>query len=131
LDALGAPRTALIHDLFTLFAAADETRPALIAIDDLHWSDTAPIEFMLYVLQRLEELPVAIVLTQRPRIGGESESLLDRIAANPRVSVQQLAPLGRSNATCATSIESSTSSAVKNFRKHWQGPNPGYFKKPS
>jgi DNA-binding CsgD family transcriptional regulator len=85
---------ALAHGLFTALATADGGRPALIAIDDLHWSDSASLELVLYLLRRLDELPVAIVMTQRPVIGGGSSDLLDRIAAHPLVRVERLGPLG-------------------------------------
>ena len=85
---------ALAHGLFTVLATIDDGRPVLIAIDDLHWSDGASLEFVLYLLRRLDELAVAIVLTQRPAIGGDASGLLERIAADPRVRVEQLAPLG-------------------------------------
>jgi DNA-binding CsgD family transcriptional regulator len=84
----------LSHGLFAILAAADEARPALIAIDDLHWSDVASLQFVLYVLQRLEELPAAIVMTRRPDRGGAAAEVLDRIATHPRVWIETLAPLG-------------------------------------
>src|SRR5947209_19648294 len=56
----------LSHALFTLLATADDARPALIAVDDLHWSDVASLQFVLYLLHRLEELPIALLLTRRP-----------------------------------------------------------------
>ena len=54
------------HGLFAVMAGAAETRPTLLAIDDLHWCDVASLEFVLYVLHRLDELPVALVMTRRP-----------------------------------------------------------------
>jgi DNA-binding CsgD family transcriptional regulator len=85
---------ALAHSLFTVIAAADEGRPVMIAIDDLHWSDLASLELVLYLLQRLDEIPMAMVLSRRPGFGGEASRLLDRIDAHPRVQVVTLAPLG-------------------------------------
>jgi DNA-binding CsgD family transcriptional regulator len=82
------------HGLFAVMAGAAETRPALLAIDDLHWCDVASLEFVLYVLHRLDELPVALVMTRRPAPVGESSDALDRIASHPRVRVESLAPLG-------------------------------------
>ncbi len=55
------------HGLFTAMAGAAETRPTLLAIDDLHWCDVALLEFVLYVLHRLDELPVALVMTRGAR----------------------------------------------------------------
>jgi DNA-binding CsgD family transcriptional regulator len=82
------------HGLFTVMAGAAETRPTLLAIDDLHWCDTASLEFVLYVLHRLDELPAAIVMTRRPSADGESSEALDRIASHPRVRIESLTPLG-------------------------------------
>jgi DNA-binding CsgD family transcriptional regulator/tetratricopeptide (TPR) repeat protein len=84
----------LSHGLFTVMAGAAETRPTLLAIDDLHWCDAASLEFVLYVLHRLDELPAAVVMTRRPGEGAESSETLDRIASHPRVEVQSLTPLG-------------------------------------
>ncbi len=82
------------HGLFTVMAGAAEARPALLAIDDLHWCDVASLEFVLYVLHRLDELPVALVMSRRPAVGGESSEALDRISGHPRVRVESLMPLG-------------------------------------
>ena len=82
------------HGLFTVMAGAAETRPTLLAIDDLHWADTASLEFVLYVLHRLDELPVALVMTRRPDTVAEHSEALDRIASHSRVRVETLAPLG-------------------------------------
>src|SRR5579884_1156034 len=85
---------AVAHGLFTVLAGALERRPALMAIDDLHWSDTASLGFVLYLLHRLHDLPLAVLLTRRPGEGPpEAATMLDRIAAHPRVRVQSLAPL--------------------------------------
>jgi DNA-binding CsgD family transcriptional regulator len=82
------------HGLFTAIARAAETRLMLLAIDDLHWCDVASLEFVLYVLHRLDELPVALVMTRRPAEGGESAEALDRISSHPRVRVESLTGLG-------------------------------------
>ncbi len=85
----------LVHGVFTVVATADESRPALLAIDDLHWCDSASLEFVLYLLHRLDELPMAIVMTGRIGMGDEVADVLDRIASHPRVHVEALSPLGR------------------------------------
>ncbi len=84
---------AVVHGVFTTIAT--DTRPALIAVDDLHWSDTASLEFLAYLLHRLDELPVALVLTGRTARGEEGFDVLDQIASHPRVHIESLSPLGR------------------------------------
>jgi DNA-binding CsgD family transcriptional regulator len=85
---------SLSHALFSLIAATAETSPTLIAIDDLHWSDPASLEFVLYLLNRIDELPVAIVMSLRPSLGESTREILDRVSAHPRVHTERLSPLG-------------------------------------
>ncbi len=82
------------HGLFTMMAGAAEARATMLAIDDLHWCDVASLEFVLYVLHRLDELPVALVMTRRPAVGGESADALDRVAGHPQVRLEGLSGLG-------------------------------------
>jgi len=85
---------SIAHGLFMLVATATETRRGLIAIDDLHWCDPASLTFVLYLLHRLDELPLAVVMASRPPESQAAREALDRIAAHPRVQVQTLGPLG-------------------------------------
>src|SRR5581483_30183 len=86
----GPDDLSVSHGLFSLIATVDETSPVLIAIDDLHWSDAASLEFILYLLHRLDELPVAIVMARRHETDAPASEVLDRIATHPRVATQQL-----------------------------------------
>lgn len=84
---------ALSHALFTLCSTAEEGRPVLIAIDDLHWCDPPSLQFVLYVLHRLDELPLAMLLTRRVGRADEASDALNAIAAHPRVTIETLTPL--------------------------------------
>ena len=86
---------AVSHGLFTVLADAVESSPALLVVDDLQWSDTASLELVLYLLHRLEELQLALLMTERPPgEEGPSDALM-HVAAHPKVRVEQLLPLGR------------------------------------
>ncbi len=86
---------AVSHGLFSLFASAAESRPAIVAIDDLHWVDTASLEFVLYLLHRLDELPVALVMSARPSGPEDPAGALAQISAHPRVELESLVALGQ------------------------------------
>jgi DNA-binding CsgD family transcriptional regulator/tetratricopeptide (TPR) repeat protein len=89
-----ATNVALSQALFTALAAAEDARPGLLAIDDLHWCDGASLEFVRYLLHRLEELPIAVVMTRRLAHGDASPDVLERIATHPRVRLHTLTALG-------------------------------------
>lgn len=90
-----ADHLAVSHGVFAVLAAAVEAQPALLAIDDLHWADQASLELLLYILHRLDELHVAMLLTRRPTADESAADPLAHIAAHPKVRVENLAPLGR------------------------------------
>lgn len=55
---------ALMGGLRTL-CASDRGRPALIAIDDLHFADAATANFLAYLARRVSRLPAALVMAWR------------------------------------------------------------------
>jgi tetratricopeptide (TPR) repeat protein len=84
----------LAHALFTLIAGVTSTQPVLVAVDDLHWVDQASLEFLGYLLQRIGELPVSVIMTSRPGARFESTGALERLATHPLVRIETLTPLG-------------------------------------
>jgi len=86
---------AVSHGVFNVLATALEDSPALLAIDDLQWSDSASVALLLYVLHRLDELPVALLMTRRPISDEDPADPLSHLAGHPKVRVENLAPLSR------------------------------------
>jgi tetratricopeptide (TPR) repeat protein len=78
----------VIHALFWLLAELSAAGPLLLAIDDAHWIDPASGRFLDYVVTRLEELPVAVVMASRP-LGADSALP----ASDPSVPLVELHPL--------------------------------------
>lgn len=56
---------AVLHGLYWVTAAVAERGPLLLAIDDLHWADDASLDYLGFLLPRLEELPVALTIAVR------------------------------------------------------------------
>ncbi|HST38175.1 MAG TPA: AAA family ATPase, partial [Conexibacter sp.] len=79
----------VLHGLYWLTAAFAEQRPLLLAVDDAHWSDAASLDFLGFLLPRLEELPVLLVVACRPDEPG-AERALARLATDSLA--QRLAP---------------------------------------
>jgi tetratricopeptide (TPR) repeat protein len=74
---------AVLHGLYWLTTALAEQAPLLLAIDDAHWADAASLDFVGFLLPRVEELPVVLAVTCRPdEAGTGADSDLARIATD-------------------------------------------------
>ena len=72
----GAP-SSLVHGLFWLASNLAEGAPLLIAVDDVHWADAPSLRFLRYLVARLTDLPVALVLAAR---SGDPGATADDVA---------------------------------------------------
>ena len=57
---------AVLHGLYWVTAAIAERQPLMLAIDDVHWADSGSLDYVGFLLPRLEELPVLLAMTVRP-----------------------------------------------------------------
>jgi DNA-binding CsgD family transcriptional regulator len=55
-----------LHGLYWLTANIAHRAPAMLAVDDLHWSDDPSLRWLNYLARRLEGLPVLVLLASRP-----------------------------------------------------------------
>lgn len=83
---------AVLHALYWVTAALSEDGPLLLAIDDLHWADAASLDYLSFLLPRLEELPVLVLLTARPA-DTDPGSAAGRVLVDPAVRCLTPAPL--------------------------------------
>jgi DNA-binding CsgD family transcriptional regulator len=79
----GSGEPSLLHGLYWLAANLAERRPLALLVDDAHWADRSSLTWMLYLAQRIEELPIALILGFRGREPGAEHDLLARMAAHP------------------------------------------------
>ena len=92
----GAPEEQLfqlLHGLYWLTSNLAERAPVVLAVDDGHWTDPGSLRFLLYLAQRLPELPVAVFVTARPAEPGAPAELLRSLKAAAATRVLRPAPL--------------------------------------
>jgi len=92
-DSTVDPSFAVLHGLYWLCAnlAADE--PLCLIVDDAHWMDGPSRRYLSFLLTRLDELQVALVLATRPCEPGSDAELLAALATDPAADLMQLPPL--------------------------------------
>ena len=95
-----APAFPLLHGLHWMVAGLAERAPVLLMIDDAQWADPPSLRFLAYLAQRLEGLPVAVMLTMRTseEVAPEAEALLARLRGHRFAQVLTLAPLSERSA---------------------------------
>ena len=87
------PTSAALHGLYWLAANLASEQPLLIAVDDLHWCDTASVRFLAYLARRVAELPLVLVAASRPPVEAHAPQLIEALAADPAVRRLEPAPL--------------------------------------
>jgi DNA-binding CsgD family transcriptional regulator len=85
---------AMLHGLYWLAANLALRRPALLAVDDLHWADVASLRWVAYLNRRLEGLPLLVAVAARPPEQSPQAALLAEVLADPAAVVLRPNPLG-------------------------------------
>lgn len=84
---------ALLHGLYWAIVNLAEEQPVAILVDDVHWADDLSLRFLVYLAQRLSDLPVALIVAVRsgdPAGGGELLSMLLTATALPFLRPREL-----------------------------------------
>jgi DNA-binding CsgD family transcriptional regulator len=84
---------ASLHGLYWLSANLAEERPLVLSIDDAHWCDHSTMRFLVYLAQRIEELPITAVLTVTAGHPPERDPLLDELRAHSATAILRPEPL--------------------------------------
>jgi DNA-binding CsgD family transcriptional regulator len=104
------PSFAVLHGLYWLCVNLAADRPVALVVDDAHWADAASLRFLAFLLPRLEEVRVAVLLAARPAEAGPARSLLAGVSLDSAAEVVRLGPL--------------TIGAVARLVKEGLGPEP-------
>jgi DNA-binding CsgD family transcriptional regulator len=103
----------VMHGLFWLLSNLAEVDPVLIAIDDGHWADRPSLRLVLYLLQRLDEMPVSIIVARRLGEPGAPDDLLGQIAAH--VTSRRVRPAALSHEGARTMVAGALGDADEAF----------------
>ncbi len=82
-----------VFEAFVQVLLALDARPLLIFLDDVHWADRTTLDWLPYLVHRMRNRPLLLVLTYR---SGEAPSVLvHQVAAWAREGVLRRLPLAR------------------------------------
>src|SRR6202050_3980507 len=98
------PSFAALHGLYWLCANLAAQRPLALVVDDAHWADGASLRFLAFLLPRLEELRVAVLLGARPAEVRESRELLAVLTMDPATEGITVGPLTRAGVAALVTI---------------------------
>ena len=103
---------ALVEQLEGLAAA----QPVLLAYEDAHWSDPTTQELLGLTIERLQRLPVLLLITFRPEFSPPWP-------AQPHVSALALSRLGRrEGAALVERLVRTSRCRTRSRRRSWPGP---------
>ena len=84
---------ALLHGLYWCVVNLCEQRPTLVIVDDVHWADELSLRFLVFLAQRLHDLPVALALGVRsgePTAAAELVMMLVAAGSRPPLRPREL-----------------------------------------
>jgi len=89
-----------LHSLYWLVVNLADQAPVLVLVDDCQWADPDSLRFLAYLAQRIEGLPVTMLLTGRPPNAGgdEAGTLWVQLASRPAAAALYPRPLSQSAA---------------------------------
>ena len=90
------PSFAILHGLYWLCANLAAAGPLCLVVDDAHWADAPSLRYLAFLLTRLEELDVALVVATRPREAGSDAELLATVTTDPSAEVIRLSAADQS-----------------------------------
>jgi DNA-binding CsgD family transcriptional regulator len=85
---------AIQHGLYWLVANITAEEPTLLVVDDLHWADSSSLRWLVYLVRRLEGLPLLVLSGTRPPDQGHDPELLVQLLTDPGAVSLEPRPLG-------------------------------------
>jgi DNA-binding CsgD family transcriptional regulator len=82
-----------LHGLYWLTSNLAEREPLTLLVDDAHWADSPSLRFIAFLMPRLEELPVLLVVARRSGEPPSDPETIERIASDPLTAFVRPNPL--------------------------------------
>jgi predicted ATPase/DNA-binding SARP family transcriptional activator len=95
LDTPGARSRFFGEVVRVLLAVLDGPRPGVLFLDDLHWADDASLSLLTYLIRRLDDKPLCVLLTWRAEEVPEGHRLRELLAEARRSGVATTLTLER------------------------------------
>ena len=89
------PSFAILHGLYWLCAQLASSGPVSVVVDDAQWADTASLRYLAYLLPRIEELHISMIIAVRSGEGDGASDLLATLAADPLCELVEPSPLSQ------------------------------------
>lgn len=86
-------RRAVLRGLCEVTTKLIETAPVVVCVDDIQWCDEASLQFLAYLVRRLDGLPALVVVAVRTGESHEADGFLAELAADDTVTVLRPGPL--------------------------------------
>lgn len=86
---------ATLHGLHRLVGNLSERDPVLLVVDDAHWADAASLQWLAYLVPRVDSLNVAVILAAGRTKHPAQRTLLQEIAADSMVTKLRPRPLSQ------------------------------------
>jgi predicted ATPase len=123
------PGFAVLHGLYWLFANLAAERPVALVVDDVHWADRASLRFLAFLLPRLEELRVMVLLAARPAEAGAGRELMAAVTMDPVTEVVTLRPLTTGGVARLVAAGWGSEPEPGFVAACWEGPAPSCRKR--
>ncbi len=87
------PSFGVMHGVYWLTANLTARAPLLVQVDDAHWGDAPSLRALHYLANRLEGLPLLLLVAARPAEPGAEHDLLTQLGSAPTATVVRPGPL--------------------------------------
>jgi predicted ATPase len=98
-----------------LFALCGEAQPGVIFVDNVHWADGASLDLLTYLVRRLHEHPICLLLTWRSEQTSTSPRLSQLLAEAQRSASVSAIPLARLSPSSVEELLDSRTTTSENL----------------